>query len=141
MEPNGLAAGSSDSTGGQTEALNQNRAHREHTLESRAVLPTILGTDSAVGTPGIGVGLEGWSGKCVSSARARAALTRHGRGKRARYRDLAHRRVCKHRLLGGRPGAEVLQRGDRRQLHLGNIFRAFMAVQFGGSGPGQSDAE
>jgi hypothetical protein len=59
MEPNGLAAGSSDSTGGQTEALNQNRAHREHTLESRAVLPTILGTDSAVGTPGIGVGLEG----------------------------------------------------------------------------------
>ena len=123
MEPNGLAAGSSDSTGGQTEALNQNRAHREHTLESRAVLPTILGTDSAVGTPGIGVGLEGWSGKCVSSARAQAALTRHGRGKRARYRDLAHRRVCKHRLLGGRPGAEVLQRGDRRQLHLGNIFR------------------
>ena len=46
MEPKGPATVSNDGPGDQSEALNQNRAHREHTLESRAVLPTILGTDS-----------------------------------------------------------------------------------------------
>jgi hypothetical protein len=80
MEPKGLAAGSSDSTRDQRDALNQNRAHREHT-GIRDVLPTIPGTDSAVGDRDWALALGGQSGKNVRSAQAPPALTGDGCGR------------------------------------------------------------
>ena len=58
-----------------------------------------------------------------AATRISARRRRMKRQRKSSAVDLAHRRVCKRRLLGGRPGAEVLQRGGRRQFHLGNIFR------------------
>ena len=58
MEPNGLTAGSSASTGDQSEALNQNRAHREHSGIPRCPADD-PGTNSAVHDRGLGVGPEG----------------------------------------------------------------------------------
>ena len=79
MEPNGLAAGSSDSTGDQSEALNQNRAHREHSGVPRCPaddpVPILRCT-----TGDWALALRARSGTNVRSAPAE--LTRDGCGSR-----------------------------------------------------------
>ena len=79
MEPKGLAAGPASAPRIKVSFEPKPRTPRA-TLESRDVLPTIPGTDSAVGDRDWVLALRGQSGKNVRSAQAPAALTRDGCG-------------------------------------------------------------